>query len=936
MYRRGSEWRRWDLHVHTPYSILNNQFGSDFDTYVVSLFTKAIELEIAAIGITDYFSINGYKKIKRDYLANKEKMSILFPDNALRSKIANILLLPNIEFRLDSFIGERSHAANYHVIFSDDVSIDDIENKFLGQLQIPISVSDGRPRSVMATSEGITELGRHIKSVQATNGNDYKVGLENATVNLNSIVNCLNGELCFKDRFLLLFPSDEDWSNVPWNGRDGNIRRQMIQSADMLFASNPNTISWALGELSETPQEYINEFHKFRPCISSSDAHSISDLFRNDNERYCWIKANPTFNGLKQTLYEPKERVRISATMPESKSDYQIIRSVRFIDELFPEEPILFNDKLTCIIGGKSTGKSLLLQNIAYCIDRNQVEAKTKITKSNVRPVENMEVTWGDGRISKLNDTTSSDKIIYIPQTYLNRLSDEQEESTEVDIMIQDTLLQDNAIAQRYSQLTDNLDNLKRTIDQEIYNLIATHKQFLSTSETRAELGNSTGIEKEIKKLDQQKTDLLNELDVSTETIAEFDSLTKDSSVIKNFITDLEQDKKFMQTDFSVSLNVSDYSGLKTISPERISEAISSIQELIDERVNSVKASLVSEIDRSLEQQRAALERQMERIEEIRPAIIRNQSVLEIEKRLSAETEKLQKVLALEKQEKELFQKISGKLDDLSNLQEEFFELYNQYTIFVNEHSSSSIDDMEFRLETVFRRERFEECLKKIIDNRTVSRFNDFSLKSFEPSNYTQENLKKIALSIMKSDASSLELKAGINLESALREIFSDWYNINYIVRMEDDLIHDMSPGKKALVLLKLLIGMAQSNTPILIDQPEDDLDNRSIFDDLVKYIKRRKIDRQIIVVTHNANIVVGGDAEQIIIANQDGKNAPNHSHKFEYRSGAIEDDSCILDDCGNIKLGVLNRQGIQSHICELLEGGTAAFELRKNKYFIL
>ena len=68
---RGSTWNRWDFHVHTPYSIMNNQFGFDpdpewktdiaeFDEYVRTLFTKAVDKGIVAIGITDYFSIDGY------------------------------------------------------------------------------------------------------------------------------------------------------------------------------------------------------------------------------------------------------------------------------------------------------------------------------------------------------------------------------------------------------------------------------------------------------------------------------------------------------------------------------------------------------------------------------------------------------------------------------------------------------------------------------------------------------------------------------------------------------------------------------------------------------------------------------------------------------------------------------------------------------------
>ena len=68
---RGSEWRKWDLHVHTPFSELNNGFGSDWDTYVTKLFKAAIESDVKAIGITDYFSIEGYKKLHADYLAQR-------------------------------------------------------------------------------------------------------------------------------------------------------------------------------------------------------------------------------------------------------------------------------------------------------------------------------------------------------------------------------------------------------------------------------------------------------------------------------------------------------------------------------------------------------------------------------------------------------------------------------------------------------------------------------------------------------------------------------------------------------------------------------------------------------------------------------------------------------------------------------------------------
>ena len=83
-FSKGSEWRKWDLHVHTSFSELNNNFGDDWDKYIKELFTRAIESNIAVIGITDYFHIEGYKKLKQDYLDNEEMLKKLFGYEEIR------------------------------------------------------------------------------------------------------------------------------------------------------------------------------------------------------------------------------------------------------------------------------------------------------------------------------------------------------------------------------------------------------------------------------------------------------------------------------------------------------------------------------------------------------------------------------------------------------------------------------------------------------------------------------------------------------------------------------------------------------------------------------------------------------------------------------------------------------------------------------------
>lgn len=226
----------------------------------------------------------------------------------------------------------------------------------------------------------------------------------------------------------------------------------------------------------------------------------------------------------------------------------------------------------------------------------------------------------------------------------------------------------------------------------------------------------------------------------------------------------------------------------------------------------------------------------------------------------------------------------------------------------------------------------FEDSTLRVREREIATNIWDTKMDSFAEEDYTAEKLKEI---IKKLLSGVLEIKVGHNIESILRDINDDWYNIKYKVVMDNDNIDVMSPGKKALVLLKLLIDLAESKCPILIDQPEDDLDNRSVFDELIPFIRRKKKERQIIVVTHNANVVLGADAEEIIIANQTGSKSENKEKRFEYRSGAIENDNPVFDTDGNIEVGILNSKGIQQHICDILEGGEIAFEKRKNKYRI-
>ena len=104
-----------------------------------------------------------------------------------------------------------------------------------------------------------------------------------------------------------------------------------------------------------------------------------------------------------------------------------------------------------------------------------------------------------------------------------------------------------------------------------------------------------------------------------------------------------------------------------------------------------------------------------------------------------------------------------------------------------------------------------------------------------------------------------------------------------------------------------------------------------SITTDLVNYLRKKKLERQIIVVTHNANIVVNADAEKIIVANQKGQNNDNSTspYKFDYINGALEDSfEKQLEETD-----ILKSMGIRQHVADIVEGGKEAFIKREQKY---
>lgn len=230
-------------------------------------------------------------------------------------------------------------------------------------------------------------------------------------------------------------------------------------------------------------------------------------------------------------------------------------------------------------------------------------------------------------------------------------------------------------------------------------------------------------------------------------------------------------------------------------------------------------------------------------------------------------------------------------------------------------------------------KKNLEEKLNECISLRSTAMNALIVNVAFQYQKKTKDSIKGCLVDLLnKALKRDIVFKNGYDVQSFISMILSNnWFTLQYSVDYESDSLFDMSPGKRSFVVLKLLLDFSDKKCPILIDQPEDNLDNRAIYNELVKYIREKKKERQIILVTHNPNIVVGADSEEVIVANQNGKNAPNDKGiKFQYVYGSLEHSMHRNSD---ESLPILYRCGIREHVCDILEGGENAFRDRENKY---
>jgi len=932
---KGSEWRKWDLHIHSPLSWLNNQYpkNSDGSPDWNQFINKLEEIkDVSVIGITDYFFIDGYKKV------------IEFK---MQGRLRNFdLILPNVELRLDTFVvkNNKSKDINFHAIFSNELKIEDVEKEFIEALDIQISGSvSGLEGSRKLNKRSIIEIGKKIKIHDSTfeNDSDEEAALKNITVSLKQVQKLLRKDL-FKGKFLFVL-SGHEWDDIDWK-QAYLMKKNFLQTAHILETGSIDTINWALGKKDLSKENFIREFGVLKPCIFGSDAHFLDKICKPNGNKFCWIKADPTFEGLKYIVYEPEERVRIQEENPELfKSMHSLetieISNSKINNELEIEEAkIPLNRNLITVIGGKGAGKTAFLDLIANCfVDRINSHDKNSFAKRIAESGKNLNKTLKFLDSPSFNKTLIEDKFVvhssikYIPQGQIENLISNYREFHQFlqNLIFESTEVKDSTVLFEYEEIKNSIDKIDEIIKQlnrEIFDLEnETKDSILERVKQEAQLKKSEkeNIEKEIEifKAQLSEENIKKAKDVQEELSKRLFQ-RKRLLTLQNLISGVEEKLNIIE---SININLKYINSL-------IKELNLDFNEITTFKYQNLKKQLIDikkEGKETLQKINKKIETTRKDIENLEGNIRKHSELLKQLNDAKNKISELRNKSTYIQTRKEL---LSKKSDERINLYEQllysYLNLRKKYeeiiTIFSQE-AQEILSGLEFKSYLEFDFKDFSKLGEGVIDLRTLR-----SLKN-EKVNIIQSEQFRTLLNFIKQiknsedgkDSKGMitnltnEIKSKIhdflnNLKSERNSLhlyewlFKDYYFLNTNIYFNKVPLNKLSLGQKCTVLIKVYL--AQGRNPLLIDQPDDNLDNKFIMDELIKALRQAKKNRQIILATNNANLVINSDAEQIIVA--------------EFKQGIISYIS-----------GSIENPLIKENAIHILEGGEEAFENREKKY---
>ena len=1008
-YPQGSLWRKWDLHIHTPCSIEQN-YGGDTDeaweNFILDL--ERLPPEFKVIGINDYLFIDGYRKVLR------------YKEN---NRLQNIdLILPVIEFRLKMFGGVNESAwsrVNFHVIFSDELDPDIIEDQFLNSFAPQYVLSPDYEKfgwRTRPTKISIADLGNKIidsvpEDKKEEFGSPLKEGFRALNYELKTIQDNLNNSYLQGKYFTAI--GKTEWENTKWTDHSIAEKKNIINSVDFIFTATDSLVQFEKSKKKLT-ENLVNDL-----LLDCSDAHDYSSSQIKDKIGNCltWIKSDTTFEGLRQIKYE-RDRIFIGDVPDKNKeislNPKRFIKSIQIRkknDSLLSEKwfstQLELNPSMIAIIGNKGAGKSALIDIIGLLgnsyvdMDHRPFLNSSKFGMKDKWSHFEATIKWfTDEEITKsLNDDIDSlinEFVRYIPQNFFETICNELQDNNERGLFTEElykVIFSHIPINDRLGEPT--LQSLIERKTSAVNNAIEDYQSDLRKTnaiildlETAITPERIQTLQQQIKEkesslqaLQKNKPNDVKKPEINQETqsvVLELEELGESRQEKKTQISILGAQLSLLKSQDSDLRNLrqriesfsEQYNGLIDQLNEQYSEIITThnidLEKVISLKVSSgeldkILSTILEEIEKKeseqselntqlteLEAEEVKLREELadeekkyhkfleslsawnEKINEIKGDLLTPDTLLY----LKDELEKTQFTIPsqLEQARKDRNQLVEKIYDKKIHLVSEQKALYHPIHKFISQQDLGDELSLQFSVSLIIRKfeetffsfinrgvagtyygiEDSEKILTKTISKYDLNRKEDLFLFLDEILNSLCEDRRDGQESTNRQIVR--QLKQDKTIQDFYNFIFSlDYLIPEYIPKLGEKELYQLSPGEKGTLLLIFYLLVDKERIPLLIDQPEHNLDNETIYKLLVKSVKIAKHNRQLIVVTHNPNLAVVCDAEQIIYASRDGKDG----NRIDYKSGAIE--------C----------KEINKKIIDVLEGTIPAFNKRRFKYLL-
>jgi ABC-type lipoprotein export system ATPase subunit len=1014
-FARGSEWRQWDLHVHTPASF-EWKGGKRFTQMTDVEKTASIDQMISALNkaeptvfiLMDYWNFDGWFALKKR-LAEKSAPKL------------NKKVFPGIELRL---VSPTKYRLNAHVVFADEISDQDLLN-FKGELEVALidqPLSDEcliRLAREKVGEDKLKKIGFNADDVATDDALALLAGSKIAEIVVDKYKEAINK-----------VPKGKAIGFMPWDTNDGLAEADWkthyayvigLMKSSPIFETRRQEL-WAAfaGVKNDDNKDWFQSFMSAldntpRLAVSGSDAHSFSDYGKYPGGKITWIKADPTFLGLLQAIKEPAKRSFIGY-QPEKMSEV-IENKTYFIDSVEVEKNngsvitdewlsncrLPLNPDLVAIIGNKGSGKSALADVIALLGNSRLISHFSFLSDKRFRqkPKELSKhftgtINWHDQTSLKrvLSDNPPAEAvelIRYIPQAHFEKLCNDhvsgQSDVFEKELRAvifshtsasirQKALDFEQLVEQQEIGYRDQLGEYRkdlRKLNQEIEEIesqlqpakkqaleemlalknkqIEEHKKLelavlpkpseaMSPEQQKAtdELEN---ISKQLKTIDQ-------EFQVSATKEAKLTAKSKAIQAIRERLRLLQRQYKQFQdetaSDFEMlGLNLSEVASL-TCSEDTLDQLTVAIRQEQDSltaavakdtqsrtelivKQNTLKSKL-NEPQQLYQQNLKAREAWQQKLRELTGAQDEPDTFEGVKARI-AQLDKLPDVLR-DKQIQRLT--LSSDIFDILNAQRKAREELFRPVQDLIQKDSIIRDEYKLQFQAtlggspdVLSSALFEHIKQNSGDFRGEEESYATVRKIAEQYNFgdKQDVLKfitelhdKITVAANGGGNGSVGITPLLRINKTASGVYDLIFGLSFLaprysLLFQETHIEQLSPGQRGALLLIFYLLVDKGRNPIILDQPEENLDNETVVSLLVPVLSEAKKRRQIIMVTHNPNLAVVCDAEQIIYSSFDRKNAA----KIEYVSGSIENPI------------------INAHVVNVLEGTKPAFNNRKIKY---